>query len=300
MAEGTQRRLTVIVSADVVGYSCLMGRDEAGTLRCLNEHRADHIDPPIAKYGGRIVKTTGDGLLLEFPSVVAAVECVVTVQEGMAARNADIKDDEAIRFRIGLHLDDVIVEGDDIFGYGVNIAARLQEIGEAGGVTISSNAHDSVYGRIEAGFVDDGDKELKNIERKIRVWRWRPEGMLMPANTDNAANKAKSSAEFSLKALIDSLQQPTLAVLPFVNMSRDETLDFFCDGLTEGLITDLSRASRLSVAARNSSFKYKGQTVDIQDAALKLGVRYLIEGRVQAMGARIRVNAQLIDSATGA
>ncbi len=300
MAEGTQRRLTVIVSADVVGYSRLMARDEAGTLRRLNEHCADHIDPLIAKYGGRIVKTTGDGLLLEFPSVVAAVECVVTVQEGMAARNADIKDDEAIRFRIGLHLGEVIVEGDDIFGDGVNIAARLQEIGEAGGVTISSNAHDSVYGRIEAGFVDDGDKELKNIERKIRVWRWRPEGMPMPANTDNAANKAKSSADFSLKALIDSLQQPTLAVLPFVNMSRDETLDFFCDGLTESLITDLSRASRLSVAARNSSFKYKGQTIDIQDAALKLGVRYLIEGSVQAMGARIRVNAQLIDSATGA
>ena len=176
MSEGTHRRLAAIASADVVGYARLMGVDEVGTLAALRAHRAELIDPLIAEHGGRIVKTMGDGLLLEFPSVVAAVQCVISIQKGMLERNADVADDDAIRFRIGVHLGDVIVEGDDIFGDGVNIAARLQEIGEAGGVVISRNAHDSVEGRIEAGFVDGGDQELKNIARPVRVWRWSPEG----------------------------------------------------------------------------------------------------------------------------
>jgi class 3 adenylate cyclase/tetratricopeptide (TPR) repeat protein len=173
MAEGTKRRLAAIVSADVVGYSRLMGVDEAGTLRRLNAHRSELIDEFIEKHGGRIVKTTGDGLLLEFPSVVAAVECVVAVQEGMSLRNASIEDDEAIRFRIGVHLGDVIVEGDDIFGDGVNIAARLQEIGDAGGVTLSTLAYESVVGRVDAPFADLGRRELKNIARPVGIWGWR-------------------------------------------------------------------------------------------------------------------------------
>ena len=172
-----QRKLAAIVSADVVGYSRLMGADETGTLDALRAHRAELIDPLIAEGGGRIVKTMGDGLLLEFPSVVAAVECCIAVQTGMAERNSGIADKDAIRFRVGVHLGDIVVEGDDIFGDGVNIAARLQEIGDAGGIAISGTTHENITGRIDDGFADLGDRELKNIERPVRVWRWSPDGV---------------------------------------------------------------------------------------------------------------------------
>jgi adenylate cyclase len=287
MSEGTKRRLAAIVSADVVGYSRLMGHDEAGTLRRLNAHRSEHIDPLIAKHGGRIVKTTGDGLLLEFPSVVAAVECCVAVQVGMAERNADA-DDGAIQFRIGVHLCDVIVEGDDIFGDGVNIAARLQEAGEPGGVTISSNAHDSVDGRIEAGFVDGGDQELKNIARPVRVWRWSP-NQQAPAETD----VAEPDEPLPLP------DKPSIAVLAFENMSGDPEQEYFADGIAEDVITALSRFRSLFVIARNSSFTYKGQAVVITQVARELGVRYVVEGSVRKAGNRVRITAQLIDAANG-
>ncbi len=287
MTEGIQRRLAAIVSADVVGYSRLMGNDEAGTLRRLNAHRSEQIDPLIAKHGGRIVKTTGDGLLLEFPSVVAAVECCVAVQEGMAERNNDAGD-EAIRFRVGVHLGDVIVEGDDIFGDGVNIAARLQEIGDTDGITISSNAHDSVNGRIKAGFVDGGDQVLKNIARPVRVWRWSP-GQITPAETAVAG----SDEPLSLP------DKPSIAVLPFDNMSGDPEQEFFADGIAEDVITALSRFRSLFVIARNSTFTFKGQAVDITQIAHELGVRYVVEGSVRKAGNRVRITAQLIDATNG-
>ncbi len=284
MMEGTQRRLAAIVSADVVGYSRLMGRDEAGTLRRLNAHRSEHIDPLIAKHGGRIVKTTGDGLLLEFPSVVAAVECCLAVQMGMAERNAAAGDD-AIRFRIGVHLGDVIVEGDDIFGDGVNIAARLQEISEADGLVISSNAHDSVEGRIEAGFVGGGEQELKNIARPVRVWRWSMDG-----------GPATMAGDAEAPPLPD---KPSIAVLPFNNMSGDPEQEYFADGISEDIIMELSRFREFLVIARNSSFVFKGKSIDIKTIAHELGVRYLVQGSVRKAENRIRVNAQLIDGTNG-
>jgi adenylate cyclase len=283
MPEETQRRLAAIVSADVVGYSRLMGRDEAGTLRRLNAHRSEHIDPLIGKHGGRIVKTTGDGMLLEFPSVVAAVGCCVAVQEGMAERSVDAGD-EAIQFRIGVHLGDVIVEGDDIFGDGVNIAARLQEIGDAGGVTISSNAHDSVEGRIEARFVDAGEQELKNIARPVKVWRWSIDAKPKPTVAD---------------APLQLPDKPSIAVLPFDNMSNDPDQEYFADGITEDIITELSRYHSLMVIARNSTFAYKGKSISIQLVGRELGVAYVLEGSIRKAGSRIRVTAQLIDAARG-
>ena len=284
MDEGTKRRLAAIVSADVVGYSRLMGRDEAGTLRRLNAHRSELIDPMIEKHSGRIVKTTGDGLLLEFQSVVAAVECSVAVQEGMAERNADAGDD-AIRFRIGVHLGDVIVEGDDIFGDGVNIAARLQEIGETDGITLSRTAQENVAGRIDAKFVDGGEQQLKNIAAPVQVWRW-------SVGSDPAM---ATTAEAPL-ALPD---KPSIAVLPFDNMSGDPEQGFFADGMAEDIITDLSRNRGFFVIARNSSFTYRGEAVSVQRVARELGVSYVLEGSVRKAGDRIRVTAQLVDAPSG-
>jgi TolB-like protein len=236
-------------------------------------------------HGGRIVKTTGDGLLLEFASVVAAVECVVAVQEGMAVRNADIDDDEAIRFRIGVHLRDVIVEGDDIFGDDLNIAARLQEISEAEGGAISGDAHNSVGGRIDAEFADDGDQELKNIARPVRVWRWPPDQQT-PAETVVAGPDEP----------LPLPDKPSIAVLPFDNMSGDPEQEFFADGIAEDVITTLSKIPALLVIARNSSFHYKGKS---RDVGRELGVRYVVEGSVRKAGNRVRVTAQLVDCSDG-
>jgi TolB-like protein/class 3 adenylate cyclase len=284
MSESTQRRLTAIVAIDVVGYSRLMGIDEVGTLRRLNAHRSELIDPLISQHGGRIVKTTGDGLLLEYPSVVAAVECCISVQKGMIERNADAGDD-VIRFRIGVHLGDVIVEGDDIFGDGVNIAARLQEIGEADGITLSRTTHENVAGRISANFEDGGEQELKNIAAPVHVWRW---------STDEIPSV--STTEEKPLPLPD---KPSIAVLPFDNMSGDPEQAYFADGIAEDIITALSRVGWLFVIARNSSFAFKGRNAETADIGRKLGVRYLLEGSVRKADNRVRITAQLVEATAG-
>ena len=288
MSETIQRRLAAIVSADVVGYSRLMGVDEAGTLRRLNAHRSDLIDPLIAQHGGRIVKTTGDGLLLEFSSVVAAVACAIAFQEDMVERNADTSDDKAMRFRIGAHLGDVIVEGDDIFGDGVNIAARLQEIGEAGGVTISRAAHENVAGRIDARFVDAGKRELKNIADLVQVWNWTGVGDAKPS-------PVKSDSE-----PLPLPDKPSIAVLPFGNMSGDPEQEYFSDGIVEGITATLSRIKTFFVIARTSAFIFKGKAATFDEVRDALGVRYFLEGSVQKAGERVRITVQLIETTTGA
>jgi adenylate cyclase len=280
MSEGTQRRLAAIVSADVVGYSRLMGVDEAGTLAALRNHRAELIDGKIAEHGGRIVKTMGDGLLLEFPSVVDAIQCVIDVQQAMAGRNEAVDEDKRIIFRIGVHLGDLVVEGDDIFGDGINIAARLEAICEAGGVAISGTAHENIAGRIEVGFVDAGDQQLKNISRPVRVWQWTPTTSPMP----------RTGEALSLP------DKPSIAVLPFDNMSGDPEQEYFSDGLTEDIITVLSRLRWLFVISRNSTFRYKGTASDVRQIGRDLEVRYVLEGSVRKAGSRVRITAQLIDT----
>ncbi len=287
MAGDTQRRLAAIVSTDVVGYSRLMGLDEEGTLAALRAHRAELIDAKIAEHGGRIVKTMGDGLLLEFPSVVNATQCVIEVQQGMAERNEGIDEDRRITFRVGVNLGDIIIEGEDIHGDGVNIAARLQEIAEPGGVAISRRVHDDVQDRLDAPFDDAGEQTLKNIARPIHVWRWSP--MARPAGSS-------SPPDSEPLALPD---KPSIAVLPFDNMSGDPEQEYFADGIAEDVITALSRFRSLFVIARNSSFTYKGRAVDITQVASELGVRYVVEGSVRKAGNRVRITAQLIDAATG-
>jgi adenylate cyclase len=281
-----QRRLTAIVSADVAGYSRLMGRDESGTLAALKAVRQEVVDPAIAMHGGRIVKTTGDGLLLEFPSVVNAVRCAVEVQTAMASKRVDVPDDRRIAFRIGINLGDIIVEGDDIFGDGVNVAARLQEIATAGGICISSRVYEDVRDRLDTAFDDGGVQTLKNIARPVQVWRWQPGKTAWPEPTP-------PSTPLPLP------DKPSIAVLPFQNMSGDPEQDYFVDGLVEDIITALSRISWFFVIARNSSFTYKGRAVDVRQVGRELGVRYVVEGSVRKAGNKLRISGQLVDTASG-
>jgi adenylate cyclase len=276
-----QRRLAAIVSADVAGYSRLMGRDESGTLAALKALRRDIVDPQIAAHGGRTVKTTGDGLLLEFPSVVDAVHCVVEVQTAMATRVADVPEDRRIAFRIGVNLGDIIIDGDDIFGDGVNIAARLQEIAVPGGVCVSSRVHEDVRDRLDLAFEDGGAQALKNIARPVHVWRW-SFGAAAPA--------------LPALALPD---KPSIAVLPFENMSSDPEQDYFVDGMVEDIIAGLSRIKWLFVIARNSSFIYKGKAADVKRVGRELGVRYVLEGGVRKAANRVRITTELIEAETG-
>ncbi len=287
MAQGTQRKLAAIVSADVVGYSRLMGADEIGTLDALRNHRAELIDPLIDRHGGRIVKAMGDGLLLEFPSVVEAVQCALEIQDGMADRNAEVAPDRRIAFRIGVNLGDIIIEGDDIFGDGVNIAARLQEIASPGGIAISRRVHEDVRDRLDASFEDTGEHALKNIARPIQVWRWLPAG------------KAASAPPVPAAGSLPLPDKPSIAVLPFDNLSSDPEQEYLGDGLAEDIITTLSKISNLFVIARNSSFAYKGKAADIRDIARQLGVRHVLEGSVRSSGKRLRITAQLIDAVDG-
>jgi adenylate cyclase len=282
-----QRRLAAIVSADVAGYSRLMGRDESGTLAALKSIRQEVVDPAIASHGGRIVKTTGDGLLLEFPSVVNAVRCAVEVQTALADRTAGIAEDRRIAFRIGINLGDIIVEGDDIFGDGVNVAARLQEIAPPGGICISSRVHDDARDRLETVFDDGGTQTLKNIAQPMQVWRWQP-GTTAPLKPTPASTA------------LPLPDKPSIAVLPFQNMSGDLEQEYFVDGIAEDIITELTRFHELFVIARNSSFSYKGKSPNVRDIGRELGVRYVLEGSVRRAGTRIRLTSQLVDTQTDA
>ena len=279
-----ERKLTAILAADVAGYSRLMGADEVGTLNRLRTHRRELIDPKIAEHKGRIVKTTGDGILIEFPSVVEAVACAVAVQQGMAQRNTVIPADQRIEFRVGINLGDIIVEDDDIHGDGVNVAARLEGLAEPGGVCVSAIVHDQVQGRLDCAFEDTGDQNLKNIARPVRVYRVLADRMTAPAASP----------------VLPLPDKPSIAVLPFQNMSGDAEQEYFVDGMVEEIITALSRIRWLFVIARNSTFTYKGQAVDVKLVGRELGVRYVLEGSVRKGGGRVRITAQLIEAATGA
>lgn len=276
-----ERRLAAVLAADMVGYSRLMEADEAGTLARLKTHRLELIDPAIAKNHGHTIKTTGDGMLVEFHSVTDAVRCAVEIQQRMARRNADAPSDRHIIFRIGINLGDVICEDSDIFGDGVNIAARLQELADSGGICVSGAVHDQVSGRLDIAFQDLGEKTVKNLARPIRVYRAR----LTPV----------ASGEGITRPAAD---KPSIAVLPFANMSGDPEQEFFADGLTEDIIAELSRHRGLLVISRNSTFVYKGKAVKMREVAGELGAQYLVEGSVRKAGGRIRVTVQLIDSET--
>jgi TolB-like protein/class 3 adenylate cyclase/cytochrome c-type biogenesis protein CcmH/NrfG len=278
-----ERRLTAIMAADIAGYSRLMGVDEVGTARALREHRAA-VDPIMASHGGRIVKTTGDGVLAEFPSIVAAVECAVAVQKLMAERNGDLPEDRQMRFRIGINLGDVLIEGDDILGDGVNVAARLESIAEPGGIYISDAAYHQVRDKISAEFVDMGEQNLKNIARPVRAYAIRGAG-------------PRASPDLTISAV--SVPKLSLVVLPFANLGGGAEEDYFVDGLTEDLTTELSRLPESFVIACNTAFTFKGKPIDVKRIGRELGVRYVLEGSVRKSGQRVRVNAQLIDAETG-
>jgi TolB-like protein/Flp pilus assembly protein TadD len=281
-----QRRLAAILAADVVGYTALMGADEAGTLRRLTELRRNLLEPLIAEHHGRIVKLMGDGLLVEFASVVDAVAGALAWQDRVAGQELGADKDLRLQFRIGINLGDVIVEGDDIHGDGVNIAARLESLAEPGGICISGDAYRQAKGKIEADFEDMGEPALKNVAEPVRVYRV-------------ARRPAASETPLSAAGSLSLPDKPSIAVLPFDNMSADSDQDYFSDGITEDIITELSRFPTLFVIARNSSFAYKGKSVDVKQVARELGVRYVLEGSVRRAGARVRVTAQLIDSESG-
>jgi adenylate cyclase len=279
-----ERRLSAILAADVVGYSRLMSADEAGTLTALKDVRTGFIDGKIAEHQGRVVKLTGDGILAEFPSVVNAVACAVDLQRGIRERNVDVPRDRRIQFRIGINLGDVIVEGVDIYGDGVNVAARLEGVAKPGGIAISHSVRDQVGNRLDLVFEDMGEQKLKNIERPIRVYNV----SLKQVAARNTKERCSSMEE-----------RPSIAVLPFNNMSGDSEQEYFSDGITEDIITDLSKISGLSVVARHTAFTYKNRQVNVQEVGRELGVAYVLEGSVRKAGARVRVTGQLINSTDG-
>ena len=285
--ERLQRRLAAILSADVVGYSRLMGLDEAGTLSRLNALRRELIDPTIAAHSGRIVKLMGDGALVEFASAVDAVTCAIEIQRRLREHEAGGSEANPIQFRIGINVGDIIIEGEDILGDGVNIAARIEGIAEPGGISISEDAWRQVQGKVATNFVDAGEQSLKNIARPVRVYRL------------DLAPKA-ATASVVLRPMPAQSDKPSIAVLAFNNMSGDPEQEYFSDGISEDIITDLSKLSELHVIARNSSFTYKGKPVDVKQVGRELGVHYVLEGSVRKAGNRVRVTGQLIDAASGA
>ena len=291
-----QRRLAAILAADVVGYSRLMGRDEAGTLARLRAHRRDCLEPALAQHGGRLVKLIGDGALVEFASAVDALSAAIAFQQSVADANRGMPEDDRLVFRIGLHLGDLIIEGDDVYGDSVNVAARLEGQAPPGGILLSGSVHDAVAGRLACTFQDAGALALKNIERQVRAFRaeWLPEDWpQVPAGDAPSVLPPAASAP---RALPD---KPSIAVLPFNNMSGDAEQEYFADGITEELITALSRFRSLFVIARNSTFTYKGRAVDVRTAARELGVRYVLEGSVRKAGNRVRITGQLIEAEIG-
>ena len=332
-AEPVQRRLAAILAGDVAGYSRLMGADEVGTLSALKAHRVEAIDPRLAQFNGRVVKTTGDGILIEFPSVVDAVQCAVAIQDGMRARNADVAPEKRIEFRIGINVGDVIIEGDDVFGDGVNIAARLEQLAEPGGICVSRAAYEQVRDKLAFKFQDCGQQTVKNIARPIRVYRFAAEGVAVaplaapPATAPAAAPAPRARRRIAavagaalLAAAVaagtwlalpvftsmgadrpPSLGTPRLsiAVLPFANLGGDKDQDYFADALTEDLTADLSRISGSFVIARSTAATYKGQNAEAKRIARELRVRYLLEGNVRRAGGVVRVAVQLIDGESG-
>ena len=324
-----ERRLAAILAADVVGYSRLMEQDEADTFERLRAHRKELFEPEIEKRYGRIFKLMGDGLLAEFASVVDAVECAIVMQREMASRNQDLPDDRRIDVRIGINLGDVIVEGEDRHGEGVNIAARLQQLAEPGGICVARNVHDQVKNKLDLRFRDLGDHTVKNIAEAVQVFVVLPDGAKEPRRTPRNWHGKRYPGRVAAGALVLLLlaaggtiawlrpwqpdiepasidrmalplpDKPSVAVLPFTNMSADPEQEYFADGMTDDLITDLSKVSSLFVIARNSSFAYKGRRIDMRQVAEDLGVRYVVEGSVRRAGDTVRVNAQLVDTITG-
>ena len=320
-----ERRLAAIVQADVVGFSRLIGLDVEGTLARLREHRGELIDPKILEHDGRIVKTMGDGLLVEFHSVVNAVRCAIAIQAGMAVRNAGLAEDHRLEFRIGVHLGDVVVDGDDIYGDGVNVAARLEALAVPGGICLSRAARDQVRDRIGVPLEDQGEIKVKNITRPIQVFKIAsntaapPKGLARIPRYHRYGIAAVVAAVIvfysyeiwfsgsftvfepaAVERMAHSLPDiPSVAMLPFDNMSDDAAQDYFADGMIEDLITDLSKVPGLFVIARNSTFTYKGRSVKVQQVAEELGVRYVVEGSVRRAGDKLRINVQLIDALSG-
>ncbi len=329
--EGVERRLTTILAADVVGYSRLMAADEAGTLAQLKTHRKELIEPKTAEYHGRVVKLMGDGTLMEFGSVVDAVNFAVDLQRAMAGRNVDVPEDRRITYRIGINIGDIIVEGEDIYGDGVNVAARLEALAEPGGICVSRTVFNHVKGKVEAGFEDLGEKEVKNIPEPVRVFSVVPDGKSAApsaAPVEAPVKAAPSRLPLMAVGLVLSLlvigglvwwqpwapdvepasrarmafplpEKPSIAVLAFDNMSGDPKQEYFADGITDNIITELSRFRNLVVVGRNSTFTYKGKAVKVQRVSEDLGVQYVLEGSVQRSKDRIRINVQLIDAITG-
>jgi adenylate cyclase len=288
--ERVERRLAAIFAGDVAGYSRLMGLDEEGTLAALKGHRRAVVDPKIAEHRGRIVKTTGDGILVEFASVVDAVRCAVDIQRQMAERNAQVPPERRIEFRIGLNVGDIIIDDKDIFGDGVNIAARLEALAEPGGICVSRAVRDEVRDKLDFYFEDTGEQQVKNIARPVPTHRVR-----LDAQGDQANAKAIPTA----RSARTPQQKPSIAVLPFANMSGDAEQEYFSEGITEDIITNLSHNHSFFVISRGTSFIYKGPRVDVSKVGRELGVRYVLEGSVRRAGNRVRITAQLIEAATG-
>ena len=281
--ERVERRLCAVLAADVAGYSHLMGADEEGTLALLKTHRRDSFDPKINEHRGRIVKTTGDGILVEFASVVDAVRCAVEVQRGMATRNVEMPQDKRVEFRVGINVGDIIIDGGDIFGEGVNVAARLEGLAEPGGICVSARVQEDVRGKLDIAFQDTGEQQLKNIALPVRVYRVQ-----------------LSTVTATVRPALPLPDKPSIAVLPFDNMSSETGQDYLADGIVEAITGALSRVRSFFVIARNSSFTYKGRAVNVRDIASELGVAYVLEGSVQTAGHRVRIIVQLIETEGGA
>ncbi len=291
-SEGVKRKLAAILAADMVGYSRLMEADEAGTLAALKGIRKYAIDPAIAGHDGRLVKTTGDGVLVEFASVADAMRCAVEIQQSVTNSNAAVADERRIAYRIGVNLGEIIIDGDDIYGNGVNVAVRLESIAEPGGICVSGTVYEQVSGILDLVFDDLGDQSLKNIKRPIRGYAVRM-GESGPADDDGSARHTPPPAAHAAP------DAPSIAVLPFDNMSADREQEYFCDGMVEDIITALSKISGLLVIARTSTFTYKGKPVDVKQIGRDLGVRYVLEGSVRKSGDKVRITAQLIDAGDG-
>ncbi len=322
-----KRKLVAVIAADVAGYTRLMGADEDATMVAWWSHRKELIDPTIAEYEGRIVKHTGDGFLAEFHSVLDAVRCAVAMQSEMARRNADVPEDRRMRFRMGVNLCDIMSDDEDIYGDGVNLAARLESLAEPGGVSISSAVHEQVRGKLDFSWEDLGEQKVKNVAEPVRAYRMNPQTGAAPARIALGRRKVWAVAGIAAALAVVAVaaawylyprpsppaadvhatemaalappDQPSIAVLPFDNISGDPEQDYFSDGITEDLITDLSQVSGLFVIARNSVFTYKGKPVKVQQVGRELGVQYVLEGSVRKSGNRIRINAQLVDASTG-